>query len=98
AYVEDMAFLPVDVPLEKWKKLGPIRVFLSKHRLKRPKNYAQTTALDLIGGKHNVGVGVVLEGKVDSAQLFFWDQDYCFNIGNLHLEITPEWRLLHPKL
>ncbi|MBI3553866.1 MAG: hypothetical protein HY077_15330 [Elusimicrobia bacterium] len=93
--VEDLAWFPVNVPLEKFKKIGPIRVFLMKHRLKRPKSYAKTTPEALISGKHNVQVGVEIEAKVDSASLFIWDQDYCFNIGNLHLEITPEWRLLH---
>lgn len=94
--VDVLRFFPVDVPLEKFKKLGPIRVFLMKHRIKKPKSHAVTTAGDIVGGRHNVQVGVELEGTVT------WhgsaiDQDYTFNFGDLHIELTPEWRLMHPK-
>lgn len=85
---------PVDVPLEKFKKLDPIRVFLMKHHIKRPKSHVRTTPADLIGNKHHVQIGVELEGTVTWADGAF-DRDYCFNIGDLHMEITPEWRLLH---
>ena len=88
---------PVDVPLEKFKKLDPIRVFLMKHHIKRPKSHVRTTPADLIGNKHHVQIGVELEGTVTWAGGAF-DRDYCFNIGELHMEITPEWRLLHRKM
>lgn len=85
---------PEDVPLEKFKKLDPIRVFLMKHHIKRPKSYAKTTPAELIAGKRHVQVGIEMEGTVTEVSGAF-DRDYCFNIGDLHLEITPEWRLLH---
>ena len=94
--VDALKFFPVDVPLDKFKKLGPIKVFLMKHRIKRPKSHAVATAADIIAGKHNVQVGVEVEGTVT------WhggaiDQDYTFNFGDLHIEMTPEWRIMHPK-
>lgn len=98
ADVEDMAFWPVEVPLSQFKKLDPIRVFLLKHRLKRPARYAATTAAAITDGRHNVEAGVVIEGTVTYADGKVFDQDYCFNVGDLHVEITPEWRLLHPKI
>jgi hypothetical protein len=94
--VEDLAFFPVDLPVAKFLKLGPIKIFLMKHRLKRPRSMTRTTAEDLIGGKHNVQIGVEVEGTVTWAHKFLFDQDYCFNFGDLHMEITPEWRLKHP--
>ena len=93
--VEYLADFPENLPLSKFLKLGPIKIFLVKHRRNRPKSYAATTPQALIAGKHNVGVGVEMEGTVTGAHLFFWDQDYTFDIGNLHLEITPEWRSAH---
>jgi hypothetical protein len=92
-----LGFFPEDVPLSKFKKLGPIRVFLMKHRLKRPKSHARTTAVEVISAKHNVQVGVELEGVVTRTSKNV-DQDYTFNFGDLHMEITPEWRLLHRKM
>ena len=94
--VEDLAFFPVDLPVAKFLKLGPIKIFLMKHRLKAPRSITRTTPEDLIGGKHNVQIGVQVEGTVTWAHKFVFDQDYCFNIGDLHMEITPEWRLKHP--
>ena len=96
--VEDLADFPENLPLAKFLKLGPIKIFLVKHRRNRPKSYAATTPQALIAGKHNVGVGVEMEGTVTGAHLFFWDQDYTFDIGNLHLEITPEWRKAHKEM
>lgn len=93
--VDDLAFFPEDLPLAKFKKLGPIKIFLMKHRLKRPKSYAVTTPRDLIAGKHHVQVGVDIMATVTGAHLFPVDRDYTFDFGDLHLEITPEWRLLH---
>ncbi|MHB2025247.1 MAG: hypothetical protein ACYCPQ_01210 [Elusimicrobiota bacterium] len=88
---------PVDIPLARFKRMNPILVFLMKHRLRRPASYAPTTAQAVIAGRYNVGVGVELEGTVSYARHFYLDGDYVFNIGDLHLEITPEWRLLHPQ-
>ena len=93
--VEDLSAFPENLPLAKFLKLGPVKIFLIKHRRNRPKSYAATTPQALIAGKHNVGIGVEMEGTVTGAHLFPWDQDYTFDIGNLHLEITPEWRLAH---
>jgi hypothetical protein len=97
ADVEDLAFFPVDVPLAKFKKLGAIRIFLMKHRLKRPGSHAKTTAAAIIAGRHNVQVGVEVEGTVTAIYKAI-DQDFCFDFGALHIEMTPEWRLLHPKI
>lgn len=92
-----LALFPVDLPLAKFKKLGPIRIFLVKHRLRRPKSHARTTEKDIVAGKHNVQVGVEIEGLVNRATGEF-DLDYTFNIGDLHIEMTPEWRLAHPSV
>lgn len=94
--VEDQAFFPTDLTVDQFLKLGPIKIFLAKHRLKRPSSTARAAAADLIAGKHHVQVGVEVEGTVTWARKFPIDQDYCFNIGELHMEITPEWRLTHP--
>ena len=94
---EDLALFPVDLPLDKFKRLGPIRIFLVKHRIKRPKGHAASTHQDIVAGKHNVQVGVEIAGKVLRTYGAV-DLDYCFDIGNLHVEITPEWRVLHPKM
>ncbi len=92
--------LPEDIPLARFKRMNPILVFILKHRLARPPSYASTAATDVVAGKFNVGVGVELEGTVTAwpkpPHLFPFDGDYVFNFGALHLEITPEWRLLHP--
>lgn len=93
--VEDLAFFPEDLPVAKFLKLGPIKIFLMKHRLKRPRSTVRTTAADILAGKHNVQIGVEIEGTVTWAHKFAFDQDYCFNFGELHMEITPEWRLKH---
>lgn len=92
-----LALFPVDLPVAKFKKLGPIRIFLVKHRLRRPKAHAKTTDAAIVAGKHNVQVGVEVEGVVNRASGEV-DLDYTFNIGNLHIEMTPEWRLAHPGI
>ena len=51
----------------------------------------------MIGNKRNVQIGIEMEGVVTGTSGAF-DRDYCFNIGDLHFEITPEWRLLHRKM
>lgn len=93
--IDDLSFFPEDLPLAKFLKLGPIKIFLMKHRLKRPKSYVATTPEALITGKHHVQIGVEMEGTVTGTHFFPWDRDHTFDFGNLHLEITPEWRLLH---
>jgi hypothetical protein len=93
--VGDLAFFPEDLPLAKFLKLGTIKIFLAKHRLKRPKSYVVTTPQALISGKHHVQIGVDMEGTVTGAHFYHLDRDYSFDFGNLHMEITPEWRLLH---
>lgn len=94
---ESLALFPTDVSLEKFKKLGAIRIFLVKHRIKRPKSHTVMTAPELVAGGHNVQIGADITGVVTATYNAF-DQDYCFDIGDLHLEITPEWRLTHPKM
>ncbi len=97
-YVEAEALFPQNLSLQKFKRLGPIRIFLMKHRISRPKvNAGATTAEQIVAGRHNVQIGVEIEGAVVDAGLFWGDQDYTFDIGNLHIELTPEWRLLHPN-
>ncbi|MEK7747114.1 MAG: hypothetical protein AAB576_10635 [Elusimicrobiota bacterium] len=92
--VSALAFFPVDLPLAKFKKLGPIRIFLMKHRIARPKAHAKTTWEDIKAGKHNVQIGVEIEGVV-TRSYFVADLDTCFDIGDIHIEMTPEWRLRH---
>lgn len=93
----DLGFFPEDVPLEQFKRLGVIRTFLMKHRLRRPRSHVKTTAGEITAGKHNVQIGVELEGKVTGVYKAV-DRDYTFDFGALHIELTPEWRLLHPKI
>lgn len=94
---EAQALFPVDVTLERFLKLGPIRIFLVKHRIKRPKSHVKTTAKDIVDKKHNVQIGVEIEGTV-LRQNSYIDGDYTFDIGDLHIEMTPEWRIAHPKI
>lgn len=92
-----LALFPTDVTVAQFKKLGAIRIFLVKHRIKRPKSHAKTTASAIVAGRHNVQVGVEIEGTVKRHGGAI-DGDYTFDIGDLHIEMTPEWRLLHPKI
>lgn len=96
--IEDLEFFPQNLPVAQWLKLGPIKIYMAKHRMKRPASYAKTTPADLVAGRHNVQVGVEVEGVCTYASLYPWDQDYTFNIGDLHMEIVPEWRLKHKDL
>lgn len=86
---------PEDLTVEAFKALGTVKTFMVKHRLNRPKDYAPTTAADLESGKHHVQVGVEVSGTVGYVDKAF-DKDYCFNIGNVHMEMTPDWLLFHP--
>lgn len=92
-----LALFPTDLTLAQFKKLGVIRNFLVKHRIKRPKTHVKTMAQAIVDEKHHVQIGVEVEGTVTQHSGSF-DQDYTFNIGDLHIEMTPEWRLLHPKI
>jgi hypothetical protein len=88
---------PEDVPLAEFRKIDPIRVFLMKHRIRRPKKSVKTTPEALVGGTMHVETGAEVEGVVTwTTTDHEFDRDYCFNIGDLHLEITPEWMLTHP--
>jgi len=94
---EMFKLFPEDVPIEKFKHIFPVTIFLMKHRLKRPKTITKTTVDDILADKLHVQIGAQVEGVVNwTTDGREFDQDYCFNIGDLHLEITPEWLLLHP--
>ncbi len=102
-----LGFFPVDIPFEEFMRLDPIRAFLVKHRLSRPSGgYQRTTPEDIVGNKHNVQIGVEVEGVVSRVDDCWFDLDVCFSIAgdlDLHVELPPSWRLLHrgiplPKL
>ena len=90
--------LPENIPLEQFKNLGAITIFLMKHRMSYPSSYVQTQSYDLAAGKYNVEVGVILRGKVRNIHLFSGDQDIVFDIDMIHCEITPTWRKEHPEM
>ncbi len=93
------AFLrwPEDIPLARFKRLDEAEIFLLKHRLRLPAKIEGATPEDIVAGKLNVEVGVEVEGTVTRVYRAF-DRDYTFDFGDLHLEITPEWRKLHPRM
>lgn len=93
---QSLALFPIDVPEARFRKLGAIRIFLVKHRIKRPKSHVRTDWKRIADGKHNAQIGVEIEGRVLRHGVKI-DGDYTFDIGDLHIEMTPEWRLLHPK-
>ncbi len=95
--LSSLALFPTDLTLPQFLKLGAIRIFLVKHRIRRPKSHTLTDAKSIVAGRHNVQIGVEIEGRVvrDSGAI---DGDYTFDIGDLHIEMTPEWRLLHPNI
>ncbi len=86
---------PEDIPLERWNKLDPIRRFLVKHRWSRPRSYEPVTIADLEAGRVNVQKGVEVEGVVVATDVSHVDFDYNFRIGDIVMEVTPEWRLFH---
>ncbi len=88
---------PVNLPLEEFKKLGPIKIFIVKHRTTQPKKYVKTSWEPIVDNKHNVQIGVEISGTVNRHSKSL-DKDYTFDIGNIHIELTPEWRMLHPKI
>ncbi|MFH1725912.1 MAG: hypothetical protein ABII00_14985 [Elusimicrobiota bacterium] len=93
--VDEPGFLKKGVSVEDFIAQGPIKVFLAKHRLELPKTYVKTTAADIVAGEHPVQAGVEVEGTVTRHIRFSIDGDYAFDVGDLHVEITPEWRLMH---
>lgn len=96
--VDALGFLKENVPVGEFVRQGPIKVFIAKHRLKRPKSHAAAAAAEIVGGRHNVQVGVLLQGVVTHHTKFQIDGDYTFDFGSLHIELTPEWRATHPDL
>lgn len=92
-----LALFPVDIPEARFRKLGAIRIFLVKHRLKRPRAHARTDWSAIASGAHNAQIGVEIEGLVVRHGGAI-DGDYTFDIGDLHIEMTPEWRLAHPGI
>lgn len=92
-----LALFPVDIPEARFRKLGAIRIFLVKHRLKRPRSHARTDWSAIASGAHNAQIGVEIEGLVVRHGGAI-DGDYTFDIGDLHIEMTPEWRLTHPNI
>lgn len=107
-------FLPLDVELEslfptkitvkKFKSLGPIVVFLMKHRMSRPEDYKPMDVEEIFSGVNQdsliVETGAVLKGRVSNVVNTEFDRDITFNIGpdlqSIHCEITPSWRSVHP--
>ena len=87
---------PENLTVEEFKALGTVKTFMVKHRLNRPKVYTPTTTADIETGMHNVQVGVEVSGTVGYADNSF-DKDRTFNVGNVHMEMTPDWLLFHPK-
>lgn len=92
-----LKLFPVDIPEAKFRKLGAIRIFLVKHRIKRPKSHVKTDWKKIADGDHNAQIGVEIEGTVRRHGGAI-DGDYTFDIGDLHIEMTPEWRLAHPNI
>lgn len=90
-------FFPEDLPLKEWRKLGMIKKWLMKHRVRRPATHTPTSALAIQRGRHNVQIGVEIEGLVHRRGRLSVDGDTTFDIGDLHIEITPEWRLTHAR-
>ncbi len=90
--IDAESVLPENLTVAEFKKLGMIRVFLAKHRVRRPSVHVPTTPADLARGRRNVQIGVVVEGVVTAAHGVSIDRDVTFNLGDVHLEITPEWR------
>jgi hypothetical protein len=96
--IDAAGFLKEGVSVEEFIAQGPIKVFLAKHRLARPASYVRTTAEDIVAGRHPVQIGVEVEGTVVVHEFYPFDGDYTFDFGGLHMEITLEWRLSHPRM
>ncbi len=96
--VDAKGWLKIDVPKAEFIAQGIIKVFIAKHRIKRPKKHTKTTAADIVAQKHNVQIGVEITGTVVRHNRFSIDGDYTFDIGDLHIELTPEWRATHRSI
>lgn len=94
--IDAEAFLKEDLTLAQFRKQGPIKIFIAKHRLKRPKRHVTTTAPAVVASRHHVQIGVELEGVVTRRNPSI-DGDTTFDIGHLHIEVTPEWRLVYGR-
>ncbi len=90
------------IPLEEFERLSPARIFLLKHRFGRPPRFRKASTADIVANRYPVGVGLEVEGVVTRARPWYrhFDGDYSFEIGaeRLHLEITPEWYTLNPRM
>ncbi len=90
--------LPEDIPLEEFLRLGPLRIFMMKHRLRFPRRTVASTVEELRRGKLNVATGIEVTGLVTERSVVSFDGDVTFDIPPIHMEITPEWRLRHPEM
>lgn len=95
---DQKGWLKTDVTVAEFVAQGAIKVFLAKHRQKRPESFVKASAAELIAGRHHVQIGVLIEGSATHHKDRHIDGDSSFDFGALHNEITPEWRLRHPKL
>lgn len=84
---------PRDCSVRDFCALSWLRRQLIKHRLDRPASYAKTAVADIEAGAFLVGAGVEVEGVVTGV-FGSPDGDYCFDLGNVQVEINPEARLL----
>lgn len=79
-----------NMPLEEFKRLGSWRRFLLKHRIGHPDEAVAATSTGVVAGLYPVQIWVELVGTVTSHHPHRRrDGDYVFNVGKLHLEITP---------
>jgi hypothetical protein len=83
--------LPTDIPLARFVDLGPVFIFLCKHRTSAPEGFADVTEEDLRDGRYHVEIGVKYRGVV-TAVYNAEDGDYCWNMSIIHNEIPPQWK------
>lgn len=85
--------LPTKMTLDRYLRKGPILIFIMKHRLSKPKEYAEMTEDEFIAkvkaGEPVLGTGIVVRGTVTWAGSSI-DLDKTWNHQTIHLEITPE--------
>ena len=97
------SLFPTDMTLKRYKALGPILIWLLKHRQSTPPSYKPMAVDDIFARQEAddmiVESGVSLKGTV-SAVSRAEDGDLCFDVGPssraIEVEITPDWRALHP--
>ncbi len=87
-------FEPVDMTLDDFLKLGPVRIWLLKHRMDQPKSYRKTTPETIENGIEPVESAVVIEGVARNLKKEV-DRDITFDVGAIHCEITPSWTKKH---